>query len=472
MESEWQTTTLGEISMHGGHGFVDGPFGSNLPASSYTITGVPVIRGSNLSRGIERFNSREFVYVSEETARRLSRSLCKAGDIIFTKKGTLGQTGFIPLKDESEYLLSSNQMKLTVDTNSAIPLFVYYLVSSTASVNKILKDSESTGVPKINLAYLKNFPIKIPDLVVQKKIAQILGSLDEKIELNRKINSTLESIAQALFKSWFVDFDPVIDNALAAGSPIPDELKTKADARAAMGDQRKPLPESIRQHFPNRFEFTDEMGWVPEGWAIRSMEEITEFIKRGISPTYTDEGGVRVLNQKCVRNHVINFELARRNDPCKKKVDGRELNTGDVVINSTGVGTLGRVAQVTSLTETTVVDSHVTVLRPNPNIYRPFTFGRLIFSIESTIEAMGEGSTGQTELSRKVLQDLKVLTPQDNCRNLIESELNQIACKIDKNLEQINALSKVRDTLLPKLLSGELHIPDAQAAVEDALAEA
>jgi len=103
MENEWLTTTLEDIANQEGNGLVDGPFGSNLPASSYTENGIPVIRGSNLTLGLRRFVSDSFVYVSEETAHRLSRSLCRSQDIVFTKKGTLGQTGFIPKGGYEKY---------------------------------------------------------------------------------------------------------------------------------------------------------------------------------------------------------------------------------------------------------------------------------------------------------------------------------------------------------------------------------
>ena len=186
-------STLGDIAQED-YGFVDGPFGSNLPASCYTETGIPVIRGSNLARGLERFKSHEFKYVSEETAERLSRSICRPHDIIFTKKGTIGQTGFVPEGTYSRYLLSSNQMKLTVDAEVADPLYVYYYVSSPRSQEKVLRDSESTGVPKTNLTYFKTFPIKLPPLPEQRAIASILGALDDKIELNRRMNATLESL--------------------------------------------------------------------------------------------------------------------------------------------------------------------------------------------------------------------------------------------------------------------------------------
>src|SRR5688572_8857742 len=155
-DNGWRSTTLGEIATKDEYGFVDGPFGSNLPASCYTSLGVPVIRGSNLSLGGTQFRGSGFVFVSDETADRLRRSCCRAGDIVFTKKGTLGQVGFVPNDQRYDrYLISSNQMKLTVNRQVADPLFVYYVVASPRSREKIVRDSEATGVPKTNLLYLK-----------------------------------------------------------------------------------------------------------------------------------------------------------------------------------------------------------------------------------------------------------------------------------------------------------------------------
>jgi len=231
MGSKWKQTTLGDLAL-GFDGAVDGPFGSNLPASAYTESGYPIIRGSNLSIGLDDFKDSDFVFVPEPIFQKLSRSECRAGDIIFTKKGTLGQTGLISTKHRFEkYLLSSNQMRLRVDPYKALPEYVYYYVSSQKAINKLIQDSECTGVPKINLAYLKSFPISLPSLSKQKDIIYILGNLNRKITLNRQINQTMEQMSQTLFKSWFVDFDPVIDNALDAGNPIPEALQSRAELR-------------------------------------------------------------------------------------------------------------------------------------------------------------------------------------------------------------------------------------------------
>ena len=150
------------------------------------------------------------------------------------------------------YLLSSNQMRLRVDVSKADPYFVYYYLTQKNIIKKIIRDSESTGVPKTNLAYFRSFPIKLPALSEQQAIAHILGTLDDKIELNRRQNATLEAMAQAIFKDWFVDFGPV---------------HAKMEGRQPEGMSRE-----IADLFPDRL---DDEG-KPEGWEWKTLDSILE----------------------------------------------------------------------------------------------------------------------------------------------------------------------------------------------------
>ncbi len=283
------------------------------------------------------------------------------------------------------------------------------------------------------------------------------------------MNETLEGMAQALFKSWFVDFDPVIDNAIKTGNPIPEELAERAEVRRQALADGTANREAAKQ-FPAAFQLAEEMGWIPEGWEVKALGIITTELRRGISPKYTEEAGVRVINQRCIRDHSVIFSNARLHDTTKKKVDGRHLQIGDLLINSTGVGTLGRMAQVLSLDEPTVTDSHVTVVRSDPAQYMPYIFGRMMISIEPQIEAMGHGSTGQTELSRADLSVMPVIVPTSSTQEQAEALLAEWAIKCEMNSSQSSTLKNLRDTLLPKLISGELRIPDAEKLAEEALA--
>jgi len=148
-------------------------------------------------------------------------------------------------------------------------------------------------------------------------------------------------------------------------------------------------------------------------WIEKPLKTLCVFLSRGIAPAYTDGDGVLVLNQKCIRNQRVNYELGRRTDPKRKPISAeRMLRPFDILVNSTGVGTLGRVAQITELPEPVTVDSHVTIVRPNPEAIYPYYLGMALRCYESEIERLGEGSTGQTELSRARLGEIRVPVPE------------------------------------------------------------
>jgi type I restriction enzyme, S subunit len=170
------------------------------------------------------------------------------------------------------------------------------------------------------------------------------------------------------------------------------------------------------------------------GWANQPLGEVCELIRRGISPTYLESGGVAVLNQKCVREHAVNFDLGRRHDVAAKKVTSdRFIRAGDVLVNSTGTGTLGRVAQLRhDPPEPTTVDSHVTIVRPMKGLFYPEFFGYALVSIEEQIQAGGEGCGGQTELARtKLAEGYRISFP----RNLREQR--RIVAVLDEAFEAI-----------------------------------
>jgi len=146
---------------------------------------------------------------------------------------------------------------------------------------------------------------------------------------------------------------------------------------------------------------------VREGWEVKRLGEVCNLIARGVAPKYTETDGICVLNQKCIRDHAINYQLARRHDASVKRVSpDRFLQVADVLIYSTGTGTLGRVAQVREEpAEPTTVDTHVTIIRPQARRFYPDFFGYMLIHIEDEIAASGEGTSGQTELARSVIEN-------------------------------------------------------------------
>jgi type I restriction enzyme S subunit len=189
---------------------------------------------------------------------------------------------------------------------------------------------------------MKKISLLMPPLPEQKAIAHVLGKLDDKIALNRQINQTLETMAQTLFKSWFVNFDPVIDNALKAGNPIPDPLKTQAEKRKTT---KSTLPKTTQNLFPNRFVFNDKLKkWIPEGWKLGIIGD-RYFVKGGYAFKSEDfvKNGVPIVKIKNIKNNkkIDNNELQFVSKDVAKQKQNFYLKTGDILMAMTGA-TVGK----------------------------------------------------------------------------------------------------------------------------------
>ena len=280
--SNWIESTLGTLIDSGDAHLQTGPFGTVLKAAEYSDTGAPLISVREIRYGYLKI-SNSTPRVNQETISRLPQFVLKKGDIVFGRKGGTDRNAIIK-ENEDGWFLGSDGIRLRL-TDSVDHLFFSYQMRSPLIQNWLSSNSEGTTMPSLNQKVLARIPITLPPIEKQKAIAHILGSLDDKIELNRQINETLESMAQALFKSWFVDFDPVIDNALAAGNTIPEVFAERAKQRATakktdhQSDSTSEINDvSNYQHlFPAEFEFTEEMGWVPLGWKVKNLTEIAEF---------------------------------------------------------------------------------------------------------------------------------------------------------------------------------------------------
>ncbi len=228
----------------------------------------------------------------------------------------------------------------------------------------------------------------------------------------RPRNHNLEEQAQALYKSWFVDFEPFKDSAFVYS----------------------------------------ELGMIPEGWKIQSLGSLCSIISRGFSPNYNENSEDLVLGQRCVRNNLIDISLSRKHTP--KNLGERELQKWDILINSTGMGSLGRVAQIYFDPSRLTFDSHLTLVRAQNDHYKLF-LGRNLLSRQDEIENMAVGSTGQTELPRDRVRAMSILCPPEPVVLRIGQIIRALSDAIQSNIEMNMSLSNDRDELLPKLISGE-----------------
>ena len=235
-----------------------GPFGSSIKVETFVPDGIPIISGQHLN-GFRVQDSPGFNFISREHAKRLENSNVRRGDVIFTHAGNIGQVAYVPDDSAFErYVVSQRQFYLRCDEDQVLPEFITMYFKSPEGQHQLLANTSQVGVPAIArpVTYLRTIVVPLPPLEEQRAIARVLGALDDKIELNRRMSETLEEMARALFRSWFVDFDPV---------------RAKAEGRPSG------LPPDLDALFPASFE-ASELGEIPAGWEVTSVYESAEVI--------------------------------------------------------------------------------------------------------------------------------------------------------------------------------------------------
>ncbi|MBO9122220.1 MULTISPECIES: restriction endonuclease subunit S [unclassified Rhizobium] len=301
--------------------------------------------------------------------------------------------------------------------------FVFYLLQS---MNLATYDVGSSN-PTLNRNHLHLLPVRAPDVVQQQRIADVLSAYDDLVEVNQQRITILEDMARRLFDEWFVRF-------------------------RYPGHEAVPLVET-------------ELGMVPRGWIIGSVSILSSFISRGIAPKYDDEACSIAINQKCIRDRALNLLLARRQS--KSVPQSKLLVDGDIVVNSTGVGTLGRVAQLLGTVPNATADGHVTIVRAADHVDLHY-FGLQLLQLQPHFERQGVGATGQTELSKAAIADTKIsIAPSD-----LATRFGRVAGPIRGQAEllrnQNNKLRAARGLLLPKLVSGQIDVSTAEETFAEA----
>lgn len=404
-----------------------------------TNAGIPLITAKIIKDGAIQPVS-EFI-AEEDYENWMRRGLPLPGDIVMTTEAPLGE---IAQLDGQKVALAQRVITLRGKKGFLDNGYLKYLMQSQYVQHQLDGRGTGTTVKGIKQSELRQITLRFPAFTEQRVIALILGTLDDKIALNRQINTTLESMAQALFKSWFVDFDPVIDKALAAGNPIPEPLHARAEARKALGDQRKPLPAAIQQQFPDRFVFTEEMGWVPEGWEVASIGSKIELAygkslsvsKRvpGLIPVYGSGGATGLHSTALVEGPGI--------------VVGRK-------------GTVGSLYWVEK--DFFPIDTVFYVVNNS---------GLPLYWIYEALQLLDIKSMGADSavpgVNRNVIYSKKMVFPKLQALEEYTKQISAITSR-KKTVDAANeALITLRDTLLPKLLSGELRVPEAEAQLAEA----
>jgi len=435
-------------------GVQTGPFGSQLHKKDYVEIGTPIITVEHLGENrIVHFNT---PFVSDEDKQRLSKYLLREGDIVFSRVGSVDRRALVG-NQEDGWLFSGRCLRVRVDKSKIDPRFLSYFFGHEGFKNHIRSIAVGATMPSINTKILSDINVYYPDKQEQKAIAHVLGSLDDRIELNRRMNETLESMAQALFKSWFVDFDPVIDNALANGKEIPAELSEKAQARAALDDKRRPLPEEIRTLFPDEFTHSDDLGWIPKGWDLSSVGK--EFdVTMGQSPpgtTYNADGeGIAFFQGRA----DFGFRYPSNRIYCT--APKRFANKGDTLVS-----VRAPVGDVNMAHIDCCIGRGVGAVRHNAGC-RSFTYYSMLDLREHFNKFEAEGTVFGS-INQKDFKALLQLKKDNKLLEAFEAQAGAFDGKIEQNSLAILNLIQLRDTLLPKLLSGEIRIPDAEKMVKD-----
>lgn len=432
---------------------------------------IAFIRSQNVLNN--SFSSAGLVYIEDEAADKLNNVVVEEEDVLLNITGDSVarccqvDNKILPAR-VNQHVAIIRPLKSELH-----PRYLrYYLVSPY--MQNLMLGLAASGATRnaLTKGMIESFQIPVPSLPRQKSIAHILGTLDDKIELNRKMNETLEGMAQALFKSWFVDFDPVIDNALAVGSPIPEPFQKRSAARKALGKKRKPLPKEIQEQFPDRFMFNEEMGWVPEGWSVAELPKVIDFLEGpGIRNwQYTDDdNGIKFINIRCIQNGDLNLTTANKitREEALGKYSHFQLATDDIVISTSG--TLGRYAFVREAHLPLSLNTSVIRFRPiEGKSTLHYIAGYVDTQLQWELETRASGSV-QRNFGPVHLKQIRMLLPPINVLSDHNSIVQSIFNKRKQNLTEIDNLRQLRDTLLPKLLSGELRIPNAEKMIQEAL---
>jgi type I restriction enzyme, S subunit len=406
MESVWPTTKLGELAaFRNGVNFNKSSFGEGIK-----VIGVGDFQDYTKPRydGLGQINPEGII---------TERNILKDGDIIFVRsngnRNLIGRSLYIQQPPE-EITHSAFTIRLRFTSPDVVPLFYAYCFRTPLIRKGLTAFGGGTNISNLNQDILSALEVPQPPVAMQQKIADILTSYDELMENNRRRIQLLETAIRRLYREWFVKFR------------YPGH---EANSLVQSKDRR-----------------------IPKGWEPATIRNLASFIGRGISPSYDDEGISTVINQKCIRDQRLDLSRARRQT---KEISPEKLvRFGDVLINSTGVGTLGRVAQVYKTLDLCTVDSHVTIARPIDSISADF-FGSALLESESEFERLGTGSTGQTELSRDSIAQIELLKPPTVLQKEFGAIVRPMRQAVIAYTNQIHNLRQTRDLLIPRLLSGQ-----------------
>ena len=392
-----------------------GPFGSDVKKEFYVDNGVPILNGSNL-QGF-KLQEDSFGYLTKEKADSLKKCNAHRGDIIVTHRGTLGQIVYVPVNSKYDrYVISQSQFRFRCKADLVDVQYLVYYFHTREGQYKILANASQVGVPALARATstFRLIDIKLPPLATQRRIASILSSLDRKIELNNKINADLEEMAQAIFKNWFVDFEPFKDG-----------------------------------------NFVDsELGMIPEGWKVGRLTEIASYMN-GLAmqkfPPENNEGSLPVLKIKELGQGFCGTD----SDRCSCNIkDECKIHNGDVIFSWSGTllvdvwcgGDCGLNQHLFKVT--------------SKDYPKWFYYYWTKHHLQEFIHIAKDKAVTMGHIKRAHLEEAMVAIPDNDSMEKAHELFEPILSKMISLRLENSRLSLLRDTLLPRLMSGELEVPE------------
>lgn len=439
----WQVATVDELvkqkiiakPLDGNHG------GIHPKASDYIESGVPFVMASDLAGG--RVDLIDCKFISEEQASGLRKGIAKAGDVLLSHKATIGRTAIVQDSKHDFIMLTPQVTYYRVINSSALSniyLKAYFDSRFFQSILGLWAGAGSTRAYLGITGQLK-LPIILPPIEIQNEISSQVHALNKKVNLNNEISQTLEEMAQAIFKSWFVDFDPV---------------KAKMN-----GEQPEGMDETTASLFPEKL-VESELGLIPEGWEIHNTQDLFE-VKDGThdSPKKAEEGHYLVTSKHITKGKIDTSSAYLISDADFDKVNQRsKVDTFDILL--TMIGTVGEVVVVyDNPVEFAIKNVGLFKTSQRPELVWLFYWHLQSFKMKHYLEVRMAGTT-QQYLTLKTLRTIPVVLPSNELLAKFNEVMSPLMEKISDNHKQNQTLSNLRDTLLPKLLSGEIELGETE----------
>jgi type I restriction enzyme S subunit len=413
---DWRHCTIGDLCAEKSVELQTGPFGTQLHASDYADDGISVVPTEAIRA--RQINHAVLPKIRLQKANELSRHRIAEGDILFARRGVqaAGHIGYVR-KEESGFICGTGAIRLRVINDKVSSEFLSHVLANPKSVEWFKFHAIGATMPNLNEGIIRSFPLSLPPLDQQKSIAKILSALDDKIELNRRMNETLEAMARALFKSWFVDFDPV---------------RAKAEGRDTG------LPPDLAALFPDSFE-DSELGEIPKGWEVSKLGDVFELSygralkaedrRPGPIPVYGSSGLIGWHNEKLAKGPGI--------------IVGRKGNPGVVTW---------------APTDFYAIDTTFFV-EPKGRIKSNHFF---FYALQGQNLAGLGADSAVPGLNRNLAYLSKQIIPTCPVVDAFDTIANTIFAKIYIFEEETQKLADIRDALLPQLISGEIRVNSAE----------